>query len=636
MTSTVSRRAFLAGTGAISAGAAVSLAPSIARASSNSTAATIIYNGRVFVGDRKNTIAESIAIAADGHIIACGGHGEVSRHRGQHTNMVNAHGGTVMSGIHDGHQHPMYAGLASLNPSLENVEITVPDLQTFLTSLLQASADHEPDGWLVVETWNPVGLLPTGTLADKAYLDVLATSRPIILKGSDGHNSWVNSRALQIAGVDANTPDPVGGSIVRDNNGDPTGLLKDSAQDLVSSFIPPATWEETLTAIDGAFQAMSAGGITSILDAWVENWQLGAYAELIGAGRIHQRITPALIVTAEAAGTPAETLRKAKHKARKYAGIPRLNFGTIKVFMDGVIEYPSQTAFLVDPYLVDGQPSDHYGDLYVDGPTLGALATEFDAADWQVHVHAIGDGAVRAALDGYQIARHNNGARDNRHTIAHLQLVHPDDYNRFAPLNVIPDMQLQWATRNVWTMEALKPYIGAERHKRMYPANSLLQAGAKLAGGSDWPVDPLYPWNQVQSAIDRFGIYGEGRPLHISQGISRLQSLRMHTSATAYQLHQEKMTGTLEPGKQADLVVLDIDITKCDVSEINTAVPQLTMVGGDAVFDINSSSGRATQRRAALSAKAGALVASKRTSHDAIGKGLSRHDGCPCSKGGQH
>jgi predicted amidohydrolase YtcJ len=304
--------------------------------------------------------------------------------------------------------------------------------------------------------------------------------------------------------------------------------------------------------------------------------------------------------------------------------------------MDGVIEYPSQTAALVEPYLEDGSPSDYYGELYIKSRAMGRLATVFDAADWQVHAHAIGDAAARAALDGYETAQRRNGARGNRHTIAHLQLVHPDDYGRFAELDVIPDMQLQWASRNVWTMGALRPYIGRERHKRMYPAKSLIDAGARLAGGSDWPVDPLYPWNQVQTAIDRLGLYGEGRPLHASQGISRRQSLRMHTTGTAYQLHQDRTTGTLERGKLADLVMLDKDVTTCDIAEIKDALPQLTMVGGQVVFDAASAAGRQTRRRSELVAKAAEVGAAGRLSHAAMANGLSRHSGCPCTAGSKH
>jgi predicted amidohydrolase YtcJ len=635
MTSAVSRRTFLAGAGATGVGASIGLAPGIASAGS-STAATIIKNAKVFVGDRKNTIDTGIAVGKDGRILATGRSSDMYAYQGKNTQVVNAQGGTVMAGLQDGHCHPMYAGLGSLNPSLDDAEITVPDLQAYLTSLLEASVDQEPDGWLQVQYWNPVGLLPQGTVADKKYLDSLDTARPILLSGSDGHNSWVNSRALHIAGVDKNTPDPTGGKIVRDGTGEPTGLLKDTAQGLVSRFIPDPTWEETLDSFQWAFDQLAAGGVTSVLDAWVEPWQLGAYAELAASGRFSQRIRPALLVSRERVSDSAGAVDWARRKAAKFAGIPNITMGTIKVFMDGVIEYPSQTAALLEPYLKDGVPSDYYGELYVKSRAMGRLATAFDAAGWQVHAHAIGDAAVRAALDGYETALRRNGARDNRHTIAHLQLVHPDDYARFAELSVIPDMQLQWASRNVWTMAALRPYIGQERHKRMYPAKSLIDAGARMAGGSDWPVDPLYPWNQVQTAIDRIGLYGEGRPLHRAQGISRLQSLRMHTSGTAFQLHQERTTGTLKQGKQADLVLLDKDVTTCDVSEIKDALPQLTMVGGKVVYDASSTAGRSTRRRAELAAKAAEVGGAGRLSHAALAKGLSRHSGCPCTTGAKH
>jgi predicted amidohydrolase YtcJ len=636
MTNGVSRRTFLTGAAATGIGAAAGLAsPTAALASGTGPAATVIHNARVFVGDRANTVTSAVAVGRDGRVLALGDYGRLRRLVGRSTQLVDAGGGTVISGIQDGHVHPMYAGLRAMNPSLDDAEITVPDLQAALTGFLDASADKEPDGWLVVESWNPVGLLPTGTVADKAYLDVLPTRRPIILRGSDGHNSWVNSRALEIAKVDRTTPDPDGGSIVRDGAGNPTGLLKDSAQDLVAQYIPEPTWEEMVTAFAGAFAQMAAGGITTCLDAWVDPWQLDGYAELAGRGLLPQRVVPALLAGHDQIRAPKETLAWAKDLAATYGAVPGLRFGTMKVFMDGVIEYPAQTAALLEPYLdADGNPTDHYGDLYVDGTTMGSFAQVFDRAGWQVHAHAIGDAAVRAALDGYEAARRANGRRGNRHTIAHLQLVHPDDYGRFAQLDVVPDMQLQWATRNVWTEEALEPFIGPERHARMYPARSMVNAGARIAGGSDWPVDPLHPWNQVQTAIDRLGLYGEGSPLYAEEGLTRTQSLRMHTLGTAYQLHQERTTGSLQVGKQADLVVLDRDITCGPVSEIKDATPQLTMVGGRTVFDASSSAGRAVQRTTAASAAAAKVVGAGRLSHGALAG--SRHAGCPCTAGQRH
>jgi predicted amidohydrolase YtcJ len=521
----------------------------------------------------------------------------------------------------------MYGGLRALNPSLEDAELSAAEVQDILvTFLADPSFGSEPDSWLKVESWNPAGT-PTDTLPHKDILDSLATSRPIALSGSDGHNLWVNSKALQIAGVDSTTPDPAGGEIVRDGDGEPTGVLKDAAQDLVRQYIPDPTPEEMYDSFVSAFAQMAAGGITTILDAWVDPWQLDFYAALASNGHLTTRTFPALRIGTKKVSHPHRQLAKVQALAEAYAGVPRLHFGNVKIFMDGVIEYPAQTAALVKPYLDgDGNPTTNYGDLYVDGATLGEFVRIFDKSGWQVHCHAIGDGAVRAALDGYEIARKANGNKVKRHTIAHLQLVHPDDYSRFAELNVVPDMQLQWATRNVWTMEALKPFIGHKRWLRMYPAKSMLDAGAPLAGGSDWPVDPLYPWNQVQSAVDRMGLYGEVEPLGIHEAISRKQSLRMHTRGTAYQLHQEKKTGTVEVGKLADLVVLDRDVTTIPVSEIKDVVPQLTLVGGEATFDITTSAGRSARRT--LAASNASKEAMGRIRHDQLG---GRHAGCPCT-----
>jgi predicted amidohydrolase YtcJ len=634
---TLNRRQFLAGAGAAGAGLAAATLPTAAHASIGHNKATrIIRNARVYVGNSQKTIAEAIAVGGDGTIVGVGSYRQVKRYANSKTEVIDGNGGTVIAGLQDGHSHPMYAGLRAMNPSLEDAELSAADVQALVaTFLTDPTYGSEPDMWLTVEGWNPAGT-PTDTLPHKDILDSLNTGRPIALNGSDGHNLWVNSKALQVAGIDANTKDPAGGEIVRDGNGEPTGVLKDAAQDLVRQYIPGVTPEQMYDAFAWAYAQMAAGGITSLFDAWVEPWQLGFYAALAENGQLPQRVFPAMMVSTKAVSDPDAVLAKVTRLAAKYADVPNLNFGAVKVFMDGVIEYPAQTAALLEPYTdADGNPTDNYGDLYADAATLGAFATVMDRAGWQVHAHAIGDGAVRAALDGYAIARAANGMSDNRHTIAHLQLVHPDDYVRFAKLNVIPDMQLQWATRNVWTMEALLPFIGEERHARMYPANSMLKAGAPLAGGSDWPVDPLYPWNQVQSAIDRVGLYGEGAPLNPWEGISRTQSLRMHTRGTAYQLHQEKSTGTLEVGKQADLVLLDIDIATCPVSQIKDAVPQLTMLAGEPTFELASPSGRAVARSMESAAAAKKIVqkGQGRLSHDQL---RGRHEGCPCTAGGGH
>ena len=270
-------------------------------------------------------------------------------------------------------------------------------------------------------------------------------------------------------------------------------------------------------------------------------------------------------------------------------------------------------------------------------PDDGRFATAFDAAGWQVHAHAIGDAAVRGALDGYEAARRANGRSDNRHTIAHLQLVHPDDY---APLRSARRHPRHAAA--VGVAQRLDDGGAASRSSVQSGTSGCTRRkascgpGARLAGGSDWPVDTAVPVEPGQTAIDRMGLYGEGEPLHAEQGIGRLQSLKMHTAAPRSRCTRSRPRGRSKAGKQADLVLLDKDVTTCDVSEIKDAVPQLTMVGGKVVYDASSTAGRSTRRRAELAAKAAEVGGAGRLSHAALAKGLSRHSGCPCTTGAKH
>jgi len=631
MGSRLSRRQFLAGTGM--AGAAVLAGGSrVFAAKQGITAATVIQNGRVYTGTG-GSLQQALAIGADGTILDVGTNSALKRWIGSGTRTIDAGGGTVMAGIHDGHVHPLYAGIMSLSPSLYNAELPLADLQGYLQSYLDASAGQEPDVWLEVYDWNPVAAPNDAMPAHKEQLDALNTHRPIALHGSDGHNAWTNSRGLAVAGVTRDTPTPDGGTIVKDANGEPTGVFKDTAVSLIFDKIPPASEAVQLRAMADALAIMAANGITSFMDASVPAEWMDAYAALAGMGAIRQRVQPALRIPDELHGDPSGALAWAEDIKNLYDGIPGVRLGTVKTFMDGVMEYPAQTAALLEPYLdYNGNPTDNYGNLYVDGPTYGGLAKAFDAAGWQMHAHAIGDAAVRAALDGYEMAYHANGRRDNRHAIAHLQLVHPDDYGRFAKLKVIPDMQLQWAIRDVWTLDALEPFIGEERHKRLYPAKSMADKGARLAGGSDWPVDPLIPFNQIETAVDRIGyygsVYGDGLPLNADQGITLDQSLVMHTKTSAYQLHQEKLTGTLEVGKQADLLIADRDISAVPISEVYMTQVAMTMVGGAPTFDATSSAGAAIVRKAEKIKAAQNHAGLRKNSHAFMS---GRHAGCPCN-----
>ncbi|MDR7251507.1 putative amidohydrolase YtcJ [Nocardioides sp. BE266] len=601
----LSRRAVVAGAGlaagAVAAPAAVAASPRTGRT------ARVVVRGHVFSGTSQRG-AEAVAIGTDGRIQAVGSTREIRRMADRRTEVVDASGGTIMAGFHDGHMHPLGAAEQSMNPSLGNATTTVPQLQATLQGFLDASADHESDGWLQVTDWNPVGLLPAGTTAHRSMLDALRTARPMLLQGSDFHNAWVNSRALALAGVDRTTPDPAGGEIVRDGAGEPTGLLKDTAQDLVRNVIPPPVEAELQAAYADTMAYLLSLGITSFMDAASDEESLKAYARLRSSGRLLQQVTPALRLSNAHTVHPAAAADYLHDLRRRYGDVPGMHVTTTKVFVDGVIEFPAQTAALLSPYLdEDGRPTKHRGDLYLTSEQYQRLAVVLDKSGWQMHSHAIGDAAVRVALDGYEAAYRANPrrARQHRHTIAHLQLVHPDDYPRFARLGVLACMQLQWAVRNVWTLDALRPFIGEERFRRMYPAGSLQRAGAHLVGGSDWPVDPLRPFNQVATAMDRTMRSAVPKPLNATEGLSREAALLMHTSASAFQLH-EGTRGVVAPGRVADLVVVDRDLERSNSRAIRQASVRTTLVKGAVVYDADSASGRAVARRGAgLAAVAG-------------------------------
>lgn len=602
------RRTFLAAAGA--SALAVAAAAPAARAAAGRfpvRVATVVLNGRVFTAAEGTARAQAVAVGTDGKVLAVGSNADIRRRIGPRTVVIDADGGTVMPGIQDGHMHPLGAAVLSLNPSLGNASMTVPQFRARLQELLDATAAQEPDGWLQVADWNPVGLLPSGTVADKSLLDSLNTRRPIYLQGSDFHNSLANSRALALAGVDRTTPDPAGGKIVRGADGEPTGLLADDAQDLVNRVIPPHSPDLILAAQVKMAGALLAVGITSFLDAASGEDFVKTYADLMAKGLLPQRITPALVIDAELAKKPEAAAEFLRDVRRRFAGPAGLRLTTAKVFLDGVMEFPAQSAALLDPYLdAQGRPTDHRGPLHVSDRDYRALVRALDADGWQLHAHAIGDRAVRTALNAYEaVAR--PGRRSRRHTITHLQLVHPDDYRRFARAGVVASMSLQWAMPSLFTNDALRSYIGPERYARLYPARSLAKAGAVLAGGSDWPVDPLLPFTQIATAIDRSNPEENQPPLNAREGLTRSQSLVMHTAGAAHQLHDGN-SGTVRPGRRADLIVLDRDITRMPVKEIRATTVQYTLVSGRVVHEAGSETGRA---RAEAAQRIGTLGAGR-------------------------
>lgn len=403
-----------------------------------------------------------------------------------------------------------------------------------------------------------------------------------------------NSRALAIAGIDASTPNPSGGKIERGRGRRPNGVLQDNAIGLVSSKIPPLTSEQNADALQTGHEAMAEQGITSYLDASVGETELAALAAVSDRGALTLRPSVAMTVSSRLAADPAEMLARLERWRTRYSR-PGVTIRTVQMFFDGVIEHPTQTAALLEPYRVNRgtkrnprwAPGRSRGPTYFRQAVANRAIAALDSAGWQVHVHAIGDRAVRSALDAFEHARGPGGASDRRHTITHLELIHPRDFRRFKKLGVLASMQLQWADRDSYTVDALRPYIGDRRWRYTYPAGSLARAGARLCGGSDWPVDPLLPFRQIEMAVNRTAdeVYeGYAEPLFRRQeGLALRASLAMHTRNSAYQLHQEDVTGQIRPGFAADLIVLDRDVHQVPLRRVSRTKVDLTMVGGRVV-----------------------------------------------------
>ena len=584
----ISRRRFVRDGAALAAGASLTgPVASFARAAPG-TADTVFRNGKVLTL-AGNRIAEAVAISG-GQVAYVGSSGGAAPLIGPVTEVIELRGRTLMPGIHDGHTHPLAGGLVLTKPTLNYRKLDLKPFLAALRRILARTGDQEPDGWLSVDLWEPSGM---DRQPGKEDLDRLPTRRPIIVVDLSGHTAVANSRALELARITASTRDPRGGKIERGPGGEPTGILFDSAIGLVTRKVPPLTTEQNADALEAAHGAMAEQGITSYLDASAGRPELAALAALADRGPLTIRPSAAVTVAPGSAADPDAMLARLDRLRASY-GRAGVTIRTVKMFFDGVIEHPTQTAALIEPYRVNKgtkqnprwAPGKSRGPTYFRQQVANRAIAALDAAGWQVHVHAIGDRAVRSALDAFEHSRRRVGRSDNRHTITHLELIHPRDFKRFGRLGVMASMQLHWAEQDSYTVDSLKPYIGARRWRWVYPAGSLARAGATLCGGSDWPVDPLLPFRQIEIAVNRTAdeVYeGYPKPLWRQEGLSLPASLAMHTRNSAFQLHQEKLTGQIRRGFAADLIVLDRDVLRAPLKRVSKTKVDLTMVGGRVV-----------------------------------------------------
>jgi len=571
-----------------------------AHASSSVAADTVFRNGYVYTVDAKNTVAQALAVK-DGKIVYVGSDAGIARLIGKKTQVTDLAGRVLMPGLVDGHMHPVGGGAQLLTCNLNYLPLTVAQFQ----ARIQACLDEAPasdDTWLQVSNWYRQFMRPAGADASRATLDALQTKRPILVTSSDFHSMLVNSRGLKIAGVGAQTQDPPGGSIAHDAQHEPTGILEDDARSLVFSTLPPPRPEQQVAAAAAALDAMRKQGVTSFLDAAASADTIEPFVALQKQGKLTARAHFAPVVDADAARDPGKVVAGLRTVVRQFdQGAPKpapgITVRNAKIFMDGVLETPAQTAGMLEPYLVNQgtaeqpnwQPGTKSGQIYVAPEVLNPLMTALGKAGFDPHVHAIGDRAVRQTLDAMEAMRRAAPGKDIRAAIAHDESVDPADYARFRKLDVIPVMSYQWAKRGPDSIDNAKDFLGPARFERMEPEGSLYENGARIAFGSDWPVDSLDEWFAFKVGVTRTGDGTLGPAydgaFNAQAGLPRELVLRSATMNAAYELHQETSTGSLERGKLADLIVLDRNPLTISADDIAKVKVLLTMVGGKVVWD---------------------------------------------------
>ncbi|WP_329348294.1 amidohydrolase [Streptomyces sp. NBC_01261] len=517
------------------------------------------------------------AVAVTGDRITAVGHAEVHDLAGPRTQVVDLAGRLLLPGFQDAHVHPVPAGL-----ELTQCDLTRAKTAEDTIAAVRAYADAHPEReWITGGGWSMEAF--EGGTPTKELLDSVVPDRPVYLPNRDHHGAWVNSRALQLAGITRDMPDPVDGRIERDASGEPAGTLQEGAMQLVGRLTPPATQADRLAALLHAQRHLHALGITAWQDALVGEF-LGmddpsdAYLAAAREGSLTARVVGALWWDRERGAEQIPEL--VDRRAALSHG--RFSAGSVKLMLDGVAE--TGTAALLDPYLDKcGCATANRGTSFIDPEQLPKYVTELDALGFQCHFHALGDRAVRDALDAVEAARAVNGPSDTRPHLAHLQVVHPDDVARFVRLGAVANIQPLWAAHEPQMDELTIPFLGPQRALWQYPFGALLRSGATLAAGSDWPVSSPDPLQGIHVAVNRVEPGGTGPVFLPGERLDLAAAITAYTAGSAYANHLDE-TGRIAEGALADLVVLDRDPFAAPPEEIGESQVALTYVGGTEVY----------------------------------------------------
>ncbi|MFB6778321.1 amidohydrolase [Streptomyces sp. NPDC056352] len=539
------------------------------------TADLVFTRGAVFTADPARTRATSLAVVGDR--IAAVGHDDVRELIGPGTEVVDLRGKLLLPGFQDAHIHAVFGGT-----ELAECDLTgTVGVEEYL-GRIRAYADAHPDHlWITGGGWSMESF--DGGLPTRQLLDSVVPDRPVLLSNRDHHGAWANTRALELAGITAATPDPADGRIEREPDGTPSGMLQEGATALVSRLVPASTPADRLAGLLRAQKLLHSLGVTGWQDALLGVFSgrpdpSDAYLTAARDGSLTARVTGALWWDRERGAEQIDELVALREKLSH----GRFRARSVKIMQDGIAE--NFTAAMTSPYLDGcGCATANSGLSFVDPRELRSHVTRLDALDFQVHFHALGDRAVREALDAIEAAVEANGHRGNRHHLAHLQVVHPDDLARFARLGAIANIQPLWAAHEPQMDELTIPFLGPERAAWQYPFGDLLRAGATLAAGSDWPVSSPDPIEGLHVAVNRMEPGAtDGRVFLPEQRLDLATAVAAYTAGTAH-VNGLDDAGSLRPGNLADLVVLDRDIFTAPPEEIAEARVLRTYVGGTLV-----------------------------------------------------
>jgi predicted amidohydrolase YtcJ len=537
----------------------------------------VFYNGKIFTGEPDHPYAEALAIRGD-TIVAVGNRGEVLKTVAKSAEMIDLKGDFLMPGLIDSHCHAVEGGLTLIGADVGEDTSSLDELAAFAAEAKKSGRGMR--GKILIVSGVPLAFWSKNKELNGVFNAGEYASQPLLLEGMDGHTAWANKVLLKQAGIDKQLIqdlDAAGrGYYGFGADFEPNGFLVDAGIDKVNEVVPEPTKERMLAAGRAAVQYMHELGITAWLDAEASAAILASYRGLAERGELNSHVA-ALPVIEFKKGHPEQQLTLALEWREQFRNVPGVKIVGVKVFADGVLEYPSQTAVLSKPYRNSGRN----GELLFNPADFAKIAVAADKQGMIVHVHAIGDQAVSEALNAIEAARKANGNSGLPHTITHLQLVRPEDIPRFHELGVIASFQLFWASAETDTIELVKPYIDPALYEGQYPARSILDEGGVIAGASDWPVSTANVFRAIYQAETRKGPEGV---LDASQRVPREAMLYAYTRNAARALAEQDRIGSIAPGKQADFTLLDRDVLTVTAEEVRDTKVLWTIFGGKTVY----------------------------------------------------